>query len=245
MKRERPIIGIIGGMGPRAGLYLHRKIVEYTPARSDQDHFAIIHYSAPFPDRTRALLYGGTSPLTELIKIAAILENLGACCIAIACSTAHAYISEIQQKIHIPIIDMIEKTLEYISNTYRNTTKIGLLATNGAIEKRVYHKLFESEGYKILTPSAKTQERIVMKAIYGKSGIKAGNMQEGVIRSLLNMCQELIKTGAEIVVMGCTDIASEIGEKESKVPLIDPIDILARAVIEYVTKQVQKRTKAG
>ena len=63
-------------------------------------------------------------------------------------------------------------------------------------------------------------------------------------KSLLNTCQELIKTGAEIVVMGCTDIASTIGEKELKVPLINPVDILARAVIEYVTKQVQKRTKA-
>ena len=52
------LIGILGGVGPLAGVLLHEKIVKGTKAKSDQDHFDIVHMCLPqyVSDRTDYLL---------------------------------------------------------------------------------------------------------------------------------------------------------------------------------------------
>ncbi len=49
-------IGIVGGMGPMAGVLLQKLIIEATPAEQDQDHLEVICFTNPHvPDRTRSL----------------------------------------------------------------------------------------------------------------------------------------------------------------------------------------------
>ncbi|RPI41687.1 MAG: aspartate racemase, partial [Bacteroidetes bacterium] len=52
------MIGIVGGMGPYAGLDLLRKIYDNTLAGSDQEHLdtILISLSSRIPDRTEYLL---------------------------------------------------------------------------------------------------------------------------------------------------------------------------------------------
>ena len=52
-------IGILGGMGPEATIYLYQLIIKYTPALKDQDHIPTVIYSNPLiPDRTESILKG-------------------------------------------------------------------------------------------------------------------------------------------------------------------------------------------
>ena len=61
------MIGIVGGVGPYAGLDLQQKILEQTKATADQDHLGIISWSEPgiIPDRTAFLL--GETPLNPAL----------------------------------------------------------------------------------------------------------------------------------------------------------------------------------
>ena len=54
----RPIIGILGGVGPMAGILLHTKIINKTNVKRDQEHLDIVHLSLPqyIGDRTSYLL---------------------------------------------------------------------------------------------------------------------------------------------------------------------------------------------
>ena len=45
LKMKTPIIIILGGMGPMAGVELHKKIILNTGVKLDQDHYNIIHLS--------------------------------------------------------------------------------------------------------------------------------------------------------------------------------------------------------
>ena len=50
--KER-VIGILGGMGPKATAELFFRIIKATPAKKDQDHLRIIVFNNPkIPDRT-------------------------------------------------------------------------------------------------------------------------------------------------------------------------------------------------
>ena len=66
------MIGIVGGVGPYAGLDLTRKIFDQTKAVSDQDYLSVVLLSMPqqIEDRTSFLL-GQTSinPANAIFKI--------------------------------------------------------------------------------------------------------------------------------------------------------------------------------
>ena len=65
MNAPEPLLGILGGMGPQAGLDLAQKLIAATRADNDQDHVPFVLFSLPgsVADRTAYLLgVSGTNP---------------------------------------------------------------------------------------------------------------------------------------------------------------------------------------
>ena len=83
-------IGIIGGMGPMATLDLFGKILAHTDAKSDAEHIRVyIDCHTGIPDRTRAILHGGESPVSYIAESACKLAEIGAELLLIPCNTSH------------------------------------------------------------------------------------------------------------------------------------------------------------
>ncbi|MHC1779599.1 MAG: aspartate/glutamate racemase family protein [Bacteroidales bacterium] len=229
-------IGILGGMGPEATSCLFNLIIKNTPASTDQEHVPVIIYNNPLiPDRTRHLVYGEESPLKMLTTGALILENAGATLIIIACNTAHYYINDILPHINIPILNMIDLTSEYIYTTMKESGRIkaGILASTGTIRSGLYQKSLESFGIEPVLLPAHLQEELVMEAVYGKSGIKAGYKREP--EKLLGKAVKILNAaGAHVIIEGCTEIPIVLREKHSPVPLVNSMEILAKAAIKLV-----------
>ena len=88
-------IGILGGMGPLATADLFRKITCLTKASCDNDHIRVyIDSNARIPDRTAAILSGGTNPVPEMTSALRHLEACGADCIIMPCNTAHYFLPQ-------------------------------------------------------------------------------------------------------------------------------------------------------
>lgn len=134
------VIGILGGMGPEATIDLFYKIIKLTPAEKDQDHLRIIIDNNPkIPDRIAAILGKGEDPLPVLQETARNLEKAGADFIIIPCNTAHYFLSSIQESIKIPILNMIEETAKETQKRIPQIQKVGLLASIGVYETKIYH----------------------------------------------------------------------------------------------------------
>ncbi len=128
---KKKVIGIIGGMGPLAGIDLYNKILNRTAAKSDQDHIhVIIDGNTSIPDRTRAILHSGQSPVYELIRSAHRLEFMGADILVMACNTAHYYYEQIAPHLAVPFIHMIDETAKEVRALGLGCA--GLLGTEGA-----------------------------------------------------------------------------------------------------------------
>lgn len=227
------IIGILGGLGPEATAELFLRIIRATPAKRDQDHLPIIIFNNPqIPDRTAAILYGGESPLIELIKTAQRLERAGADFIIMPCNTAHYYYDELKSSVKIPFLNMIELTVKRVLNVYPNVKFVGLMATTGTVKTGLYQKYFENYGVKVIVPSDEDQ-RIVMSGIY--DGVKAGDLNLGR-RLLLDVASKLIANGAELIILGCTEISIVIKNGDLKVPVVDPLQVLAEEAVKLALK---------
>jgi aspartate racemase len=98
------VIGIVGGVGPYAGLDLAQKIFDQTLAHTDQEHLPLALLSVPhrITDRT-AFLTGKTAenPALAISEVIWELQRCGATVVGIPCNTAHA----------APIFTEIEKRL--------------------------------------------------------------------------------------------------------------------------------------
>ena len=223
---EKKIIGVIGGMGPLATVDLYRKIVEHTDADCDQAHVrTIIDSNTNIPDRTAALLSGGESPVKELQSSARLLEQAGAQVLVMPCNTAHCFYDAVQACVGVPILNMIELTVQALKR--QSISRAGLLATDGTVQSGIYQKHFEARGIELLLPDPEDQAAI-MDMIY--RGVKAGctDYDTSRVRSALD---RLLACGAQTLILGCTELPPAFEMYGLNYPDIDPTLELALAAI--------------
>jgi len=241
------LIGIVGGLGPYAGVDLVRKIFGQTRAASDQEHLPVALLSIPgkIPDRTSFLLSGKhDNPAYAITEIILALEKIGASAVGIPCVTAHApkifgtILRELEQAgSKLRPINIINEMSKFICTNYPHITRLGILGTIGAYQSGVFLNLIDQKKSKLVLPSQSLQNE-VHDAIYNpKYGIKAQcNPINPIARDkLIKAIDQLGNLGAEAIVLGCTEIPLAITEKiiESR-PTIDPVLILARALIREI-----------
>jgi len=230
------IIGILGGMGPEATLYLFGKIIKNTRAARDQDHLRILIDNNPkIPDRTPAILGGGGSPLPMMIETAKNLEIAGADFITIPCVSAHYFIEALRGAIPLPVISIIDEVAAEIQGHLPKIKRMGLIATTGTIRAGLFQERLSEMGIEVLIPPGEIQENLVMSAIYGESGIKAGFVSAENKEKILKSSNEMLDRGAGGIIGGCTEVPLVLQQNDIEVPFFDSLDILARAAIRMAS----------
>jgi len=257
---QKAVCGIIGGMGPSAGVSLHQKIIKYTPnVKIDQSHLTIHHISQPsfITDRTRYLLSETTkkieNPALGAYKSYQSLINSvnkqDKVIIGIPCNTFHSSYIWIPflQKININsrkntyILNMIQETVDNISVSYPSCKKIGILCTNGTKDTYLYDNYFDKQQNKeIIYLDGKWQTQL-SSAIYNLEwGLKVKNnpIDNKVTDILHNCVKYLIEKHVDVIILGCSELPLALPATESYqntgIPLIDPVEVLAKKMINKV-----------
>jgi aspartate racemase len=213
----KPLIGILGGMGPLATVDLMEKIIEETIASRDQDHVPVVAWNVPqIPDRQQGI---------------AQLNAVGATRIVIACNTAHFWFDALSAASAAPIIHIADATLDVLTQSASHDGPVGLIATRGTLEAGLYQARFEAHGMRTLI---NTDDEIDTLFTPGCYAIKRGEFDVGG-RLLDAAAQRLVDRGATKLVLACTEVP--IGLKRiasALLPIaVDPNRALARACVAY------------
>ena len=249
-------IGIIGGVGPYAGLDLNKKVFDNIKCHgSDQDYLDVYLISRPsdITDRTAYLKNEvAINPAEGLFRTALELEKNGVKVMAIPCNTAHSHsiYSRLQELMgfagcQAKLLHIVEETHRYLVENFSHMKKIGLLGTLGTYETRLYEAYFEEQGiFEIINPDNEGKQRC-HDAIYNKSfGVKAySSPVTKQAKSLFEAEMDGLKEqGAEGVILGCTEIplAFEGLRHYNDLLLIDPTNILARALVKNIDEKYLK-----
>ena len=250
LMHSRPTVAILGGMGPMAGIELHKRIILNTPAKQDQDHVNIHHISFPsvIQDRTHYLKSHINSDVKshvnpglqagELFKNI-IPDDKHKYIVGVPCNTFHSPIifnlfKDIvtSERQNIEIVNMIESTVKYIEDKkYKN---VGLLSTEGTRKTRIYQDLIEERGMD-MTIVPENQQSKVDDIIYDdKYGIKSlSYATDDVTNRMQRIIDRLIDKGADTVILGCTELPIAIPDKyHNNIEMINPVDILAKEMLK-------------
>jgi len=235
-------LGILGGMGPEASVRFLELVIRNTEAAGDRDHIPAVLYSRPqVPDRTAAILRDGESPVPWLAEGIAALEAAGADILVMPCVTAHHFWPQVAARARRPFVNILEEALRELREIRPEIRTVGLLATTGTLMSRVVHAVFEPAGMKILTPSNEDQE-LVMTAVFGKDGIKAGSIEGRPCDIIRAVAGRLIEAGAEAVMAGCTEIPLVLRDGDLSVPFVEPMRAGARACIREAGGRLKPRS---
>ena len=200
----------------------------------------VVVYHPATPDRTEAIANGDDSPVPYLRDSALLLQQMGASHVVYACNTAHHFLPRLPP-LRIPIVDMIDAAVEAAAES--GISSVGLLATTGTVDAELYQRALGRKRIEVVLLSPDEQERLVMEAIYGAHGVKAGvatgigvgvGVGAGSATQLVDdAARRLVARGAEGIILGCTELPLVMKgtclELDGRtIVLIDPADAVAR-----------------
>jgi len=229
---EEKIVGVIGGLGPEATVDLMRRVIEATPAKDDADHIRMIVDNNPkIPSRIKALIEGtGESPAPLMAEMARKLAAFGADFLVIPCNTAHFYYDDICAAVDIPILNMVDLTVENVLQENPFIQTAGLLASEAVLRTRLYQRRFDERGVKQIRPSSELQTRIMTSI----RKIKVGKYQEEDKRVLQIAAEELMSRKAEVLIVACTELSIISDSIDVEVPIYDASQVLAEGIVRVV-----------
>ncbi len=221
------MIGILAGMGPKStGPFIDQVVHAFqtlSAAKDDIDFPPMMIYSLPTPFYIDRQIDHKLMEITicEGLKK---LESCGVTFIAMPCNTAHRYFQTLRQCIKIPLLNMVEVSLNRIPKSVK---KITLLGTRSTLESGVYQKGFDHAHFNYVFNPAwqiKVDEMLL--------NIKTSSDQSTSIKLWNELSDELRITGVEAIVLACTDLNVVINPKHpSSLQIIDSSRALAEAIV--------------
>ncbi len=140
-------LGVLGGMGPAACAEFLRILARDCPAHDDSQHPKIIMLSDPeTPDRSNGIMGLGPDPLPVIRKNLLELVRFGAEVLAVPCNTAHYFIDRFREELPVPLIHIVEATVEAAKELSQGNCS-WLLATDGTQKSLIYPACAEKMRY--------------------------------------------------------------------------------------------------
>ena len=222
-------IGLIGGMSWESSIEYYRIINETTKDKLGGLHSAkSVMYSVDFAEIEALQHQGRWSEAAELMVAAAqSVERAGADFIVLCTNTMHKLADAIATHTQIPFLHIADATAAAIKAKGLKT--IGLLGTRFTMEQEFYRgRLVKQHGLGVLIPDASERE-IVHRIIYDE--LCLGIINPDSKQQYLDIIHQLVQSGAEGIILGCTEIELLIQAEDTTVPVFPTTRIHAEAAV--------------
>jgi aspartate racemase len=224
-------LGLLGGMTWHSTVDYYRLINEGVQKRLGGSHSAeLLMLSIDFVPVEELQVKGDWAGMGRLMAgWAKRLEDAGAEGLVICTNTMHRLAGEVQKAIHIPLIHIADATAAAVNKAGLHT--VGLLGTRYTMELDFYRGRLEKEhGLKVLIPE-EPGRTLVHDVIYKE--LTYGTIRDESRAGYIKVIEDLVRRGAQGVILGCTEIPLLVKAKDSPVPVFDTTALHAAAAVDF------------
>ena len=226
-------IGMIGGTGWPSTLEYYRIINQETNRRLGGLNSAKIFLSsfnyAEIDALNKTENHAGVYKL--VLDAAQRLKKSSVDFLILCANTLHQYADELEKETGLNIVHIADATAKEIKR--KNLTMIGLLGTRFTMEMDFYTKRLEKAGIESLVPP-KPEREFIHNAIMNE--LLKEEFKKETKEKFLNIISELEHSGAQGIVLGCTEIPLLITQKDSHLPVFNTLEIHAKAAVDFALK---------
>ena len=226
-------IGLIGGMSWESSAEYYRLANELVRERLGGLHSAdCILLSVDFAEIESMQAAGEwTSAGERLAEAARSLERAGADFVVLCTNTMHKVAPVIEEAVGIPLLHLADTTAQAVLAA--GVTTVGLLGTAFTMEQDFYRDRLASHGLTVLTPPA-DDRAIVHRVIYDE--LCLGIVREESRGAYRRIMADLVASGAQGIVLGCTEIELLVGPEDATVPTFPTTRLHVEAAVEFALR---------
>ncbi len=223
-------IGIIGGISHESTIKYYEFILKkYFAKKRDYHYPEVVIFSLDLAKlvgfEERRDINGYIRYLTAGIKS---LEKAGAEFIVIAANSPHAVFDILQKKTSVPLLGIVDITA--LEAKRLKMKKLLLIGIKHTMQSPFYRDVFAKHGMEVITPSEKEQEeinRIIFKEFV------LGIYKNTTRNKLLDVINSYDVDG---VILGCTELSLAIHQEDTKIKLLNTLELHALAALDYSLK---------
>jgi aspartate racemase len=224
-------LGLIGGMSWESTAIYYRHLNEIARDRLGGLHSAkLLLWSFDFAEvaaRQHAGDWDGASAM--MTEAARRLEEGGAEALVICTNTMHKLAEAVEASVGIPLVHIADATAVRLKAA--DVQRPALLATRFTMEEDFYMgRLRDRHGIDAVVPDERGRG-LVHRVIYEElcRGVTSPHSKA----AYLDEIERLRRTGADGVILGCTEITMLIGAGDTDLPVFDTTRIHAEAAMEF------------
>jgi aspartate racemase len=222
-------IGLIGGMSWESTVPYYRLINERMRERLGGLHSAkILLYSLDFHEIEHLQRTDDWHRAGELLAgVAQRLEGAGADFLVLCTNTMHRVAHAIESATAIPLLHIADPTAAAIKAD--GLSRVGLLGTRFTMEQDFYRARLASHGIEVLIPD-EAARALIHRVIYDE--LCQGQLRDASRVAYRAVIADLVRAGAQAIILGCTEISLLIGSADAAVPLFDTTALHATAAAD-------------
>lgn len=179
-------------------------------------------YSVDFDEIEKLQHAGQWEQMGELLAAAAQrVEAGGADFLMICTNTMHKVAPQVEAAISIPLLHLADATGQRLQDD--GITRVGLLGTRFTMEQDFYkQRIIDNFGIEVIVPEL-TDIETVHSVIYDE--LCLGTVKDESRADYLAVIDRLKDSGAQAVILGCTEIAMLVQQEHTTMPLYDTTTI--------------------
>jgi aspartate racemase len=224
-------IGLVGGLTWYSSIDYYRFFNQLVNERCGGDEAAqVILNSVNYGEIKRLTQAGDWKGISAIICSAARnAEKAGADCILLGANTMHHIAEDVAAAVTIPLLHIADATAKAIQAKGLKT--VALLGTKYTMQFDFFKNKLASRGITTLIPDEEGVEAL-NTFIYQELG--KGIFLPETKKQFLIVIDQLVRQGAEGVILGCTEIPLLIKQEDCPVPVFDTTLLHATAAVDFV-----------
>ncbi|MCX5316096.1 aspartate/glutamate racemase family protein [Streptomyces sp. NBC_00154] len=221
-------IGLVGGLSFPSTITYYDRINRAVNRRLGKAHSPrIVLESLDFQPMVEWIAArDGHAVAGEIAAAARRLEQSGADFFAICCNTVHEYADLVEESVALPLINICRVTAEETAR--RRVSTVGLLGSAFSMEQAFYRDEFAAQGIKVVTPEP--DDRAFMQDSIERE-LCTGDISQATRDRFLRIAHDLLASGAEALVLACTEVPLVIRAEDIPAPVIDTVDVHTAAIV--------------
>lgn len=224
-------VGVIGGLGPETTAEFYLEVIFGCQKQNTTQRPLLVVSSVPLPfEIERELIesnIGKERYIPFLVTEAQRLEKSGVDFIVMPCNSLHVFIDEIRKAVSIPVLSIVEETINYLKEN--RLSKLGLISTSATVANHVYETKLLETGIAFVTPNdlqRAKMDKIIQRLIEGQHLNKDRE-------AIQEVAHDLAAQNVDCIALACTDLQLLL-PSSGQVPVFDTMKILADATVREI-----------
>jgi aspartate racemase len=226
-------LGLLGGMSWESTIEYYRLANEATRARLGGLHSApLLLWSVDFAEIEELQSAGNWDEAgAHLARAARALEGAGAELLVLCTNTMHKVAEAIEAAVTIPLVHIVDCVATAVAAS--GMKRVGLLGTRFTMEEPFWADRMGRHGIEVTVPRAGDRDA-VHRIIYDE--LCLGVFRDESRTTFVEIIEDLTRTGAEGVVLGCTEIELLVRPGDTAVPVFPSTALHVRHAVDLALR---------